>query len=299
MTRPRTLHILVAFTAIALLSACIPQAASVEPPSFRPVPESFALVQLDPPGVGSGTATFSLDLEVGNPNPFALSLSELDFVLFIEGRRAARGRSAEGVTLPPHGVKRLTLDITAPLSEVPEGLDDVARLIAGEPTRYLIEGAATVEAFGLRRRLSSVTLASGTVEQPVALRAPTFRYLPEGSGIRELSVDRIVIEVGLELANPTPLGYVFTAPDVRLMLGDRSVGKGQIITQPVPAFSSAALTLRFEFSPATLGIALASRLADPGGGELELGLSGGFALELPGILRRDFSVARLLSAVLR
>ena len=299
MIRPRTLRILVAFAAVALPSACIPQAASVEPPSFRPVPESFALVQLDPPGVGSGTATFSLDLEVGNPNPFTLSLSELDFVLFLNGRRSAQGRSGEGVTLPPHGVKRLSLDVAVPLSEVPEGLDDVARLIAGEPTRYLIEGAATVEAFGLRRRLSSVTLASGTVEQPVALRAPTFRYLPERSGLRELSVDRVVIDVGLELANPTPLGYVFTAPDVTLMLGDRSVGKGQVVTQPVPAFGKAALVLRFELNPAALGIALASRLADLSGGELELGLSGSFALELPGILRRDFSVARLLSAVLR
>ncbi len=296
---PRSVRALIALLSLVFLSACLPRAASLEQPTFRPVPESFALVRLDPPGVGSGTATFSLDLEVGNPNPFALSLSELDFVLFINDRRAARGRSAEGVVLPPRGSERLTLDITAPLSEAPELLDDMARLVAGEPTRYRLEGAATVGAFRLRRRLSSVTLASGTVEQPVALRAPTFRYLPERSGLRELSVSRVVIEVGLELSNPTPLGYVFSAPDLRLMLGGRSVGEGQVVTQALPAFGSAALTLRFELSPATLGVALASRLANLSGGKLELGLSGRFALELPGILRRDFSIARLLSAVLR
>ena len=296
---PKSVRALIAFLSLVFLSACIPRAASVERPTFRAVPESFALVQLDPPGVGSGTATFSLELEVGNPNPFALSLSELDFVLFLNDRRSAQGRSAEGVVLPPRGVERLTLDIEVPLSEAPELLDDMARLVTGEPTRYRLEGAATVEAFGLRRRLSSVTLASGTVEQPVALRAPTFRYLPERSGLRELSVNRVVIEVGLELSNPTPLGYVFTAPDLRLMLGGRSVGEGQVVTQALPAFSNTPLTLRFELNPVTLGVALASRLAGQSGEGLELGLSGSFALELPGITRRDFSIARLLRAVLR
>ena len=296
---PRTVRALIALLVLVFLSACLPRAASLEEPTFRPVPESFALVRLDPPGVGSGTATFSLDLEVGNPNPFALSLSELDFVLFINGRRAARGRSAEGVALPPRGSGRLDLAIKVPLSEAPELLGDMAHLVTGEPTRYRLEGAATVGAFGLRRRLSSVTLASGTVEQPVTLRAPTFRYLPERSGLRELSVNRVVLEVGLELSNPTPLGYVFTAPDITLTLGGRSVGEGQVVTQALPAFSSTPLTLRFDFNPATLGVALASRLANLSGGGLELGLSGSFALELPGILRRDFSVARLLSGVLR
>ena len=294
---PRTVRAL-ALLLLVFLSACIPRADSLERPTFRPVPGSFALVRLDPPGVGSGAATFSLDLEVGNPNPFALSLSELDFVLFLNGRRSAQGRSGEGVVLPPQGSERLDLAVTAPLSEAPELLDDVARLIAGEPTRYRLEGAATVEAFGLRRRLS-VTLASGTVEQPVALRAPSFRYLSERSGLREVSVNRVVIEVGLELSNPTPLGYVFTAPDLRLTLGGRSVGEGQVVTQALPAFSSIPLVLRFELNPATLGVALASRLAGLSGEGLELGLSGSFALELPGVTRRDFSAARLLSAVLR
>ena len=87
--------------------------------------------------------------------------------------------------------------------------------------------------------------------------APTFRYLPENSGL-QVSANQVVVDVGLELENPTPLGYVFSAPDVRLMLGGRSVGEGRVVTQPLPAFGKAPPTLRLELNPATVGAALAS-----------------------------------------
>ena len=118
-------------------------------------------MRLKPPGVGSGNTKFRLELSVGNANSFALSLSRLDFTLFIGGRRAAQGSSNEEVSLPPNASKHLTLNVTVALSEVPEVLGDVARLVAGEPTPYRLEGAATASAFGLSRRYAAVTLAEG------------------------------------------------------------------------------------------------------------------------------------------
>lgn len=66
------------FLLLSLLTACVPNINSVEPPTFRPFPESLTLLRLDPPGVGSGDATFRLELEVDNSNAFALSLSQIN-----------------------------------------------------------------------------------------------------------------------------------------------------------------------------------------------------------------------------
>ena len=285
---------------LSFLPGCLPSTSSVEQPTFRPVPESLTLVQLDPPGVGSGTATFRLELEVGNPNTFALALSNLDFTLFLDGKRVARGSSSEGVNLPAMGRGRLTLNATVPLDGAPEVLGDMVRLVTGEPLPYRLEGAATVEAFGFSRRLDAVTLAEGRVEPPAALTAPTFRYLPEVSGLRELNLNRAVVAVGLELNNPTPFGYIFSAPAITLTLKGRSVAEASLLAQPVPAFSSTSLTLEFELRPATLGATLVEALAGLSSSKgIKLELSGGFSLELPGMFTRDFRVERLLDAVLR
>ena len=289
---------LIVFLALSLVGACVPQVSSLEQPTFRAVPESVRLVRLDPPGIGSGTALFRLELDASNPNAFALTLSDLDFDLFLGDRPVARGSSG-GVSLPPNGSERLTLEVTVDLEETPELLGDLTRLVTGEPLRYRLEGAATAEAFGLQRRFSAVTLAAGTVE-PVSLAAPSFRYLPEVSGLREVSLDRVVVAVGIELSNPTPLGYLFSAPALELNLGGRRVAETRVAAQPLPAFSSARLNVQFEFRPATAGTALVQGLTNlNGGGSLDLDLSGCFSLELPGVTKRDFSVERLLEGVLR
>ena len=285
---------------LSFLPGCLPSASSVERPTFRPLPESLTLVKLDPPGVGSGTATFRLEVEVGNPNTFALALSNLDFTLFLGGKHAAQGSSSEEVNLPPTGRERLTLNVTVDLDQTPEVLGDMARLVTGEPLPYHLEGAATVEAFGFSRRLDAVTLAEGRVEPPVTLTAPTFRYLSEVSGLRELSLNRAVITVGLELTNPTPFGYMFRAPALTLSLQGRSVAEASLLAQPVPAFSSTSVTLAFELRPATLGATLFEELtglSSSRGTELEL--SGDFSLELPAMFTRDFVLEDLPDAVLR
>ena len=295
----RLLVLALVVVGLGLLPGCIPRVEAVERPTFRLLPETLALLRLDPPGVGSGTAVFGLVVEVGNPNGFALSLSDLDVGLAVGGTPAALARSSQGVNLPPHASRTLELEVTVDLNKTPDLLADLARLVAGEPTPYRLEGAATARAFGVERRFETV-IAEGTLQQAVPLSAPTFRFLPEASGLRELSLHRAVVAVGVELDNATPLGYVFSAPALTLQLGGRPVASVGVTAQPLPAFSSAALSLAFELRPADLGTALVQELAGLSqGGGLDLELSGGFSLELPGLLRRDFSLPRLFGAVLR
>lgn len=281
---------------LALLAACAPATSFVAAPTFRFLPEGSGLVRLEPPGVGSGAAVFRFNLEAANPNAFGVTLAGLDFELAVNGRRAASSRFVGGVSLAPQGTSPLALEVAVPLVEGVALLGDVARLIAGEPTRYTLTGTVTLEVLGMRQRLPSATLAAGEVRQPLALLAPEVRFVPEASGLREFTPTRAVVEVGLELHNPGPLGYLFRAPDLTLQLAGTRLGQAGLVREPVRPFARTPLALRFEFNPLSLG-AVAAQLG--AGSPLELGVQGAFVLELPGVTTQAFPARELAQGVLR
>ena len=128
----------------------------------------------------------------------------------------------------------------------------------------------------------------GTITQPIRLAAPNIRFVSERSGLRDVGLTRATIEVGLELSNATPLGYVFRAPELDMRLGGARVGVGRAVTQALPAGGDAPLSLQIDVNP----IALASQLATLQTGRgLEFAILGGFSLGLPGILDQDFALA--------
>lgn len=280
-----------------LLNACVPGASSlVKAPRFKLLTQDSGLVRLNPPGVGSPSATFLFNLEVRNPNAFRLSLAGLDFDLFVNEKRSVRGSFTEGFTLAANGSTTLPLEVDVPLERGIGLLVDLAGLIIGEPTRYKIDGTVAVEVLGTRQTLPSATLVSGTLVQPIRLAAPDIRFVSERSGLRDVKLTRATIEVGLELSNPTPLGYVFRAPELDMRLGGTRVGVGRAVTQALPAGGDAPLNLQIEVNP----IALASQLATLQTGRgLEFAILGGFSLGLPGILDRNFASQNLVSGLLR
>ena len=297
MKRPLSPRWLALLTLALLLTACVPGANSlVQAPQFRLLTQDSGLVRLNPPGVGSPSATFLFNLEVQNPNAFGLSLAGLDFDLFVNDKRSVRGSFTEGFTLAANGSTRLPLEVDVPLEQGISLLADLAGLIVGEPTRYRLDGTVALEVLGTRQQLPSATLVSGTLVQPIRLAAPEVRFVSEGSGLRDVGLTKATIEVQLELTNPTPLGYVFRAPELDMRLGGARVGVGRAVTQALPAGGDAPLSLQIDVNP----IALASQLASLQAGRgLEFSLLGGFTLGLPGILDRDFAVQNLVSGLLR
>ena len=280
-----------------LLSACVPGASNlVKAPKFKLLTQDSGLVRLNPPGVGSPSATFLFNLEVQNPNSFRLSLAGLDFDLFVNGKRSVRSSFTEGFTLAANGSTRLPLEVDVPLERGVSLLVDLAGLIIGEPTRYQIDGTVAVEVLGTRQTLPSATLVSGTLVQPIRIAAPEVRFVSERSGLRDVGLTRATVGVELELSNPTPIGYVFRAPELDMRLGGARVGVGRAVTQALPAGESTPLSLQVDFNP----IALASQLATLQAGRgLEFAVVGGFALDLPGILDQDFAAQNLVSGLLR
>ena len=88
-----TMQITALLLLVFLLNACAPSAGNfVKAPKFKLLAENSGLVRLNPPGVGTPSATFLFNLEVQNPNSFRLSLAGLDFDLFVNGKRSVRGQ---------------------------------------------------------------------------------------------------------------------------------------------------------------------------------------------------------------
>ena len=296
MKRLRTLRIVALLLLVLLLNACVPGVDTfVRAPNFKLLTQS-GLVRLNPPGVGSPSATFLFNLEVQNPNSFGFSLAGLDFDLFVNGKRSVRGQFTEGFALAANGSTTLPLEVDVPLERGVSLLADLAGLILGEPTRYRVDGTVAVEVLGTRQTLPSATLVSGTITQPIRLAAPDIRFVPGRSGLRDVGLTRATIGVELELSNPTPLGYVFRAPELDMRLGGARVGVGRAVTQALPAGGSAPLSLQIDFNPITLASQLATLQTGRG---LEFAILGGFALDLPGILDQDFAAQNLVSGLLR
>ncbi|HEX7022041.1 MAG TPA: LEA type 2 family protein [Trueperaceae bacterium] len=298
--KPRITGLAPCILLLLALSACAPGANLIQSPTFRFVPEGSGLVRLEPLGIGSGQAVFRINLEVTNPNPVGLQLAGLDFDLALGGHRIASSRFDGGLSLAAQGTSKLSLEVAVPLAHSLQLSQDLTRLVAGEPTQYTLTGTVTVDIFGMHQQLPTAVLASGTIRQPLRLVAPHIRFLPDASGVRELGFNRAVVEVALEVENPSPLGYVFRAPSLALSLGGVRVARADTVSAPIAPVSSQQLALRFEFRPAALGTALYGQLAALSvGGSLSLTVAGDFALEIPGITSRSFPASQLVSGVLR
>jgi LEA14-like dessication related protein len=282
-----------------LLSGCIPGASRlISTPTFRIV--DAALVQLNPPGIGDGAATFRLNLEVTNPNAFGLTLAGLEGNFFINDRQAAATQFRGGVSIAAQGTSPLTLDVRVPLVSGLALLGDLAGLIAGSPTRYRVDGVLTIDVLGTQQRLPSVTLVSGTLTQPVSLAAPTIRFNQQASGLRELTPLRATFEIVLDISNPLIVGYQFEAPSLSLSAGGAALAGTSVISQAVPARGDAQVALRFQVNTAAVGFALLNQIqALAQGGSLNVTVDGAFTLELPGITSQRFSAQQLASGLLR
>jgi LEA14-like dessication related protein len=264
------------------LAACAPGATSlISAPTFRVVEAGTSLVRLEPAGVGSGTALIHLELEVRNPNPFALQLAGLEGDFYLAGDRVAGSTFSRGISLPGNGRSRLGLDVEVPVAGAPRVLTQLARLVAGDPVAYRMDATVSVEVLGAPQAFPSVTVAHGELRVPGGLRPPTVRLDPAATTIR-LSGLSVQVDVGLLIDNPLPIGYYVRGPQLALELDGRRVGRASLPQVPVPAAETTPASLRFDLGFADVGAALMTRLQGGTSG-MGLALDGDLAVEIPGV----------------
>jgi hypothetical protein len=268
---------------ITLLVACVPGAApAVGAPTFRLVTPGSGALRFDL-GSDGPTLTTRWRLEVTNPNPIALRLTDLAGALVLEEALAVDLRFVDGVDLPARGVAELVLDVAVPISDALVAVDVARDLVAGAPVAYRLDAAVGVDVFGIPSRFPRTTLVAGEFRGPaLTALAPRLRWVPEASDVRPGAGGRWLVSLAFDVTNPSPLSYRVSAPDVSLRLDGRDVGRVGWPATLVPAGRTVRWVQEVVIDPVALGAVLAARLAGvaAGVGGVELTLVGALSLDL-------------------
>lgn len=167
---------------LAVVAACVPGCAAlgelrafVQPPTFAAVTDRPAEITLEPPSARQplGAAAIRLWTEVGNPNPFGLTLTTLDGTLFLEGARAATASFPLGLPLDAGQQSIIPLDLSISFSDVPQLADAARQALRREPVVYRLDGTIGVDAGRLGQPVfGPITLLQGDFHQSLAAISP-------------------------------------------------------------------------------------------------------------------------------
>jgi len=104
------------FAALGLLLLGMSACSTI--PTSRPEAPDVKLLSVEPVKIGLTSQDLAFELEVTNPNAFALPLQTLSFIAAVENKEIARGFSNEHVTLPANGVAVMEIIVSTSLSRV-------------------------------------------------------------------------------------------------------------------------------------------------------------------------------------
>lgn len=284
---------------IALVSACAPAAQVLSPPTFTVDAAASGFVRIDPPGVGDGTALFRLALKVENPNAVRAKLTALDGTLLVAEQRAAAVSFRGAIDIPARGASPLLLDVIVPLGAAPTLLDSIANYLSGSPTTFRVDAAVTMDVLGSPQRFPAFSLFRGDLPQLGGLLAPKLTL--EANTLKFENVTTALLELDAQITNPGLIGYLVSAPQLRLLIGGAEAATISLEPVAVTAKNSTDLKLSFRFEPLTLGEALAAQVqaASAGLGGLSITVAGAWNLSAPGLAELTLQPTTLVSDVLR
>lgn len=140
---------------VAMLALALPACASlgalapvVQMPRFEVAEGRQAEIRLVAPTLQRplGGASVRLWARVQNPNPFGLTLSAVDGLLFLEGRQTAGVDFPLGLPLAAVGDTVIPLDVGISFADVPGMADVLRQALDGSPIGYRLDGSMRVDA---------------------------------------------------------------------------------------------------------------------------------------------------------
>jgi hypothetical protein len=152
--------------ALLALGACghLGGLAALVPLRIEAADEQEARLQLLPPGAQHplGGAGVRLWARVVNPNPFGVTLSEVDGALFLDDIRATTARLPLGLPLGAGEESIVPIDLSIGFGDLPALRDLVSRALGGGWVTYQLRGSFTVDAGMLGRpRFGPMLLLEG------------------------------------------------------------------------------------------------------------------------------------------
>ena len=132
--------------------------------------------------------TMNFDVELDNPNAFALPLADVDYALALAGSRLLSGEARPDATLPANGSRDLTLPVTLTFEDLLRAEESLRRSGGDVPyaldATFIFGGSARPEPW-LNQRVSLPLKYTGTLRlrellrDPAALASPAARQLAQ------------------------------------------------------------------------------------------------------------------------
>ena len=239
---------------LLLLVSCIPgrssplsQANPIEPilpPSYTLVAGQTAIDTFDPPGAGA-KVSLTIATQVLNPNTFGIRLKQINYDIFLAGRKIAR-QSLEldqfilgGAQVP------LRFPVTVSLENRLELMTAVARAYTGTSLVFKLEGESvfTSQSYEFKSRFG--TLVEGATLARNTVQSPELSLEESSSAVILVREDAPVIRVTVLASNPGEVGYFLYGKDVSVSLNGEVLALEDINPVPIPAGQDSRFELLF------------------------------------------------------
>jgi LEA14-like dessication related protein len=303
-------YFLVLFLLVSL-AGCLPFRRGVSPGDAIDRAEPLAPIEplvltanetvierFNPPGPDqSSVLELTLATTAQNVNPFIVTLTRLDYDLYLQDRRVSSGEFTPGLRVEANAQEPLVLALSAPL-ERNDLIKAAAQTFLGTPLSFRLEGTLSFSSDNYGFTTRKLVLLQGELTSRQQLELPSLS-LTEGETRAFMLRDGVpVIRTLVQAENPGDVGYFLYGKDLEVLLNDVPLAKQDVSPVPVQAGQVATFELLFYPALSELGAEATNTLADAlNGSKITLTLRGGLWVDVLGVDTfevSDWSVSGLI-----
>lgn len=206
------------------------------------------LAGVDFQDIDTDSLTLNLQLDIANPYPVALPLTDLDYSLASRGERFLSGKAPIQGAVPPEGSRRVAIPVTVRFAELINTLKSVrpGSVIPYEATMGLSVDAPQIGTY----RLPLSSRGELPVPAPPTVAVERIRW-------DELTLQRAGGTVTLAVTNPNAFAADLKGLDYALSLAGAKVADASLARSAhfAPSGGRATVEIPLSFSPRSLGLA--------------------------------------------
>lgn len=252
---------------LLLIAGCIPvrRGSSENPPSGDTAPAPIAraepiqpiyalslsavapktlIERFDPPGAGSRVVGI-ISAKARNTNPFGVTLTKVDYEVFMLGKSVFKGNITPDVFVEPSKEVSLSFPFDGVLDRQKELIKAVAQSFTGTPLAYRLEGSMTFTSQSYGFTTEKVTLLFGDILSEKKLELPDLSLNASESHAYTLREGVPVVRTVIDITNPGDVGYFIYAKDITLYINDLKMALQDISPYPIAARNSGSFEVLF------------------------------------------------------
>jgi LEA14-like dessication related protein len=214
--------------------------------------------RFDPPGPSSASLLeLSLKTTAQNVNPFAITLTRIDYELFLQDKKVTSGSFTPNLQVAANSQEPLTLALNTPLTRT-DLIKAAAQTYTGTPLPFRLEGTLgfTSNNYGFTTR--KLVLLTGELNSRQQLELPKLSLAENQVFMLREGVP--VIRTLVRAENPGDVGYFLYGKDLEVLLNNVPLAKQDVSPIPIQAGQVSSFELLFYPDTADLGAEAATIL---------------------------------------